>query len=45
MCAGWFPGALDWVGRNIGAQWSLTAREIACAAGGHDRCTFEISAA
>ncbi len=45
MCAGWFPGALDWVGRNIGAQWSLTAREIACAAEGHDRCTFEISAA
>ena len=45
MCTGWFPGALEWVGRNIGAQWSLTAREVACAAEGHDRCAFEISAA
>ena len=45
MCAGWFPGALEWVGRDIGAQWSLTAREVACAAEGRDRCTFEISAA
>jgi predicted hydrocarbon binding protein len=42
MCAGWFPGALDWVGRNTGAQWSLTAREAVCAAEGHDHCRFEV---
>lgn len=40
MCAGWFPGALDWVGRDLG--WALTAEEVSCAGEGHDDCAFEV---
>ena len=41
--AGWFPGALEWVGENEGLGWRLTASEVACAADGqHDRCRFEV---
>ncbi len=43
MCAGWFPGALDWVGRDRG--WALTAEEVGCAGEGHDHCSFEVRSA
>ncbi len=43
MCAGWFPGALDWVGRDFG--WALTAEEVSCAGEGHDHCSFEVKPA
>jgi hypothetical protein len=39
--SGWFSGALEWVGRNLGADWRLTTRESYCAASGsHDHCLF-----
>jgi predicted hydrocarbon binding protein len=42
--AGWFPGALEWVARDLGKDWKLTASETQCAAAGkHDHCLFEIS--
>jgi predicted hydrocarbon binding protein len=41
--AGWFPGALEWAGRDAGADWKLTASEVQCAGDGvHDHCAFEI---
>jgi predicted hydrocarbon binding protein len=41
--AGWFPGALEWAARDIGADWALTASEVQCAGDGHhDHCAFEI---
>ena len=45
MCAGWFPGALDWVGRDLGLGWALTAEEVACAGEGHGHCAFEVTPA
>ena len=41
MFTGWFPGSLEWVGRNLGHDWQLTAAEVQCAAEGHDHCIFE----
>ncbi|MBT5267222.1 MAG: 4-vinyl reductase [Rhodospirillaceae bacterium] len=43
MCAGWFPGALDWVGRDLG--WALSSKEVSCAGEGHDHCRFEVTPA
>ena len=41
--AGWFPGALEWAGRDLGADWKLSAAEVQCAGDGiHDHCAFEI---
>ena len=40
---GWFPGSLEWVGKNLGLKWRLSASEIQCAGNGsHDHCIFSI---
>jgi predicted hydrocarbon binding protein len=42
MFAGWFPGALEWAGRDLGKSWKLACTERQCAAeSGHDHCVFE----
>jgi predicted hydrocarbon binding protein len=42
MFAGWFPGALEWAGRNLGQSWKLACAEQQCAAEGrHDHCVFK----
>jgi hypothetical protein len=41
-CAGWFPGALAWVGRDTGRDFALTAEESACAAEGAEACVFRV---
>jgi predicted hydrocarbon binding protein len=44
MFAGWFPGALEWAGKNTGKNWKLASREVQCACdGSHDHCLFEIT--
>jgi predicted hydrocarbon binding protein len=43
MFAGWFPGALEWAGKNTGKSWKLTSSEVQCACEGkHDHCLFEV---
>jgi predicted hydrocarbon binding protein len=43
MFAGWFPGALEWAGRDLGREWKLSCEEVQCVAEGkHDHCLFEI---
>jgi predicted hydrocarbon binding protein len=44
MFAGWFPGALEWAGKNTGKPWKLTSSEVQCACDGpHDHCLFEVT--
>lgn len=45
MYCGWFPGALAWVGRDLGRQFNLSAVEERCAAEGHDTCLFRLGPA
>lgn len=41
--AGWLAGALEWVGRDLGLGWRLTASEEQCGADGkHDHCIFVV---
>jgi predicted hydrocarbon binding protein len=41
MYAGWFPGSLEWAGRDGGLHWKLACDEAQCAAEGqHDHCRF-----
>jgi hypothetical protein len=42
MFAGWFAGAMDWVGHNMGFSYSTVSREIGCAGEGHAHCTFRV---
>ena len=43
MFRGWFPGALEYVGRVLGKSLTLTAEETRCAGEGrHDHCVFEV---
>lgn len=42
MFAGWFTGALEWVGKDLGHDAKLQAAEEACAGEGHDRCRFAV---
>lgn len=44
MYAGWFPGALEWVGHNTGRSLQLSSTEACCASDGADHCLFEIRA-
>lgn len=42
MFAGWFPGSLEWAGRNMRRDWKLAASEVQCGSDGrHDHCVFE----
>lgn len=43
MFAGWFAGAMDWLGHDTGAIWKTSCAETACAAEGHEHCTFEVA--
>lgn len=41
--SGWFVGALEWAGRDLGQDWSLAAAETQCAGDGkHDHCIFSV---
>jgi hypothetical protein len=41
--SGWFAGALEWVGRDLGLNWRLVASERQCAGDGfHQHCIFRI---
>ncbi|WP_338759811.1 DUF5943 domain-containing protein [Massilia sp. METH4] len=41
MFAGWFSGAMDWVGKDTGRGYVTTSREAHCAAEhDHDHCVF-----
>lgn len=42
MFAGWFAGAMDWVGENCGYQYRTTSDETQCAGEGHDHCIFTV---
>ena len=39
MFAGWFAGAMDWVGAG---RYRTVARETQCASEGHDHCIFTV---
>lgn len=43
MFAGWFAGAMDWVGQNLGHGYKTESRETQCAAEGHDHCIFTVT--
>lgn len=45
MFAPWLAGALEYVCEAAGAPKTLAAREVQCAAEGHDHCLFEVSPA
>jgi hypothetical protein len=42
LFAGWFSGAMDWVGGHTGATWKTTSAETQCAAEGHEHCVFTV---
>jgi predicted hydrocarbon binding protein len=42
MFAGWFSGAMDWVGQDGALQYSTTSSETQCAAEGHAYCVFTV---
>lgn len=42
MFAGWFAGAMDWVGKSTGRTYATTSHESQCAAQGHDHCVFTV---
>ncbi len=44
MFAGWFAGAMEWVGENTGNPVKVVCDETQCACEGHqDHCTFEVA--
>lgn len=42
LFAGWFSGAMDWVGADMGRHWKTQAEETRCAAEGHAHCVFTV---
>ncbi|MCW2550216.1 MAG: hypothetical protein JWN96_4676 [Mycobacterium sp.] len=42
MFAGWFAGAMDWVGQDTGRDYLTSSSEIGCAGEGHDHCVFSV---
>lgn len=42
MFAGWAPGALSWVGDNLGRQMQVHAEETRCAGEGDPVCIFDL---
>lgn len=45
MFAAWLEGSLEYVGASSGKSLKLIARELSCAAEGHDFCTFKVEPA
>ena len=43
LFAGWFAGAMDWVGEDTGAGYRTLSAETQCAAEGHAHCVFSVS--
>lgn len=43
MFAGWFSGAMDWVGQDTGRDYATTSGETQCAAECHDHCVFTVA--
>jgi hypothetical protein len=42
LFAGWFSGAMDWVGAQGQAPWKSTSSETQCAAEGFEHCEFTV---
>jgi len=42
LFAGWFAGAMDWVGENLGHDYRTVSRESQCAGLGADYCIFTV---
>ena len=42
MFAGWFSGAMDWVGKDTGRNYLTISHEAQCAAEGCDHCVFTV---
>jgi predicted hydrocarbon binding protein len=45
MFAAWLEGSLEYVASAAGKPRKLVAREVSCAAEGHDHCTFHVEPA
>jgi hypothetical protein len=43
LFAGWFAGAMDWVGHDTGMHYCTGCEETQCEAEGHARCVFAVS--
>ena len=43
LFAGWFSGAMDWLGHDSGAHYRTVSEETQCAAEGHEHCVFTVS--
>ena len=43
MFAGWFAGAMDWVGETLGKSYKTESFESECASEGHDHCVFTVT--
>jgi hypothetical protein len=43
LFAGWFAGAMDWVGDDLGLRYRTRCAETQCAAEGHSHCVFTVS--
>jgi hypothetical protein len=42
LFAGWFSGAMDWVGQTSGLDYRTTSRETHCAGEGSEYCVFTV---
>lgn len=42
MFEGWFAGAMDWVGQNLGHGYKTVSFESQCASEGADTCIFTV---
>lgn len=42
MFAGWFAGAMDWVGQNNGSTYRTVCEETQCASNGNEYCVFTV---
>lgn len=43
LFAGWFAGAMDWLGHDSGIGYRSRCEETQCEAEGHARCVFTVS--
>lgn len=43
LFAGWFSGAMDWVGQDGDQRWTTHSEETQCAAEGHAHCVFSVT--
>ncbi|PXW99318.1 V4R domain-containing protein [Sphaerotilus hippei] len=43
LFAGWFSGAMDWVGQATGQTWKTRSEETKCAGEGHAHCIFTVT--